>query len=208
MKHLWQKCITLPLLFSIIAAPLQAAPLDLAVQEDLERELAEIQEQITELEGQLKSTTGEKKTLTKKINKLKTEQTRLRLEIKSTTLKLEDLEVKMTETRQAITEKEKKSEELKAELSSLIRSLYHKSRRPLIIELAEGRGLSATFGEMQQYEFLTKKIKDIAREVATVRSELAVKQQTYEADEEDTRELLTLATVQQSSLSSKLAEQS
>lgn len=204
----YTKYVTIFAIIVSILVPRTFVQADLAAQQALEQELAQIQVQINELEAQLSATVGEKKTLSNRIKQLKNEQAALRLKIKQTSLQIEDLQEKMTDTKAAIETNEQKSARLKDELTILLRILYQKNRQPIIVAVARGDGVSAILRETKKYEQLSTQIESLVEKTRAINDALNTEQEIYEAQHEDADRLLKIATVQQSALNGKLAEQS
>ncbi len=190
----------------ILPKPTTAAP-DLAAQQQLEKELQAIETQITELEQQLTATKGEKKTLNNKIKQLKNEQAKLRLQIKATGLKINELDKKLSLTAQSISANKIKIARLKTDLAKLIRLFYQKNQELWLLRLFIDGGISRTFIEIENYKKLSAAINALVQESKILQKELAAQQTTYENQQDDARELLNVANVQQGALQGKLGEQ-
>ncbi len=203
----WQKyTIALLVIFLVFPALTIAAP-DEAARLELEQQLQAIQTQITALEQQLTTTKGEKKTLANKIKQLKHEQERLRLQIKSTNIKLGDLDKKISTTVKAIETNKAKIARLKIDLSKLLRLLNQKDRELFLLKLLIDGGLNEAFAEAVSYQKLSTSIGALVQESRKTEQKLDAQQTTYEEQQDDTRELLNIAKIQQNSLVGKLDEQ-
>jgi membrane-bound lytic murein transglycosylase B len=207
MKKLWQKYIVALLLIFLVFPALTTAQSDADTRQQLEKELQAIENQITELEQQLTTTKGEKKTLANKIKQLKNEQTRLRLQIKATNIKLGDLDKKISTTVKAIDTNKAKIIRLKIDLSKLLRLLHQKDQELFLLRLLIDGGLNEAFAEAANYEKLSTSIGALVQESKMTQQELNTKQTAYEEQQDDSRELLALANIQQNTLNGKLQEQ-
>ncbi len=207
MKQSWQKFILALLVVFLVFPTLVAATPDEDTRLQLEQQLQDIETQITALEQQLKTTTGEKKTLANKIKQLKNEQDRLRLQIKATNIKLGDLDKKISTTVKAIETNEAKIIRLKIDLSKLLRLLNQKDRELFLLGLLVDGGLNEAFAEAANYQKLSTSINSLVQESKKIHQELNTQQTSYEDQQDDSRELLTLAQIQQSTLVGKLQEQ-
>ncbi len=207
MKQFLQKFIAILLLIFLVFPALTAVAIDTDTQQQLEQQLQAIETQISELEQQLTTTKGEKKTLANKIKQLKNEQTRLRLEIKATNIKLGDLDKKISVTVKSIDANKAKIVRLKIDLSKLLRLLHQKDQELFLLRLLIDGGLTEAFAEAANYEKLSTSIGALVQESRIAQQDLNNKQTTYETQQDDSRELLSLAQIQQSSLSEKLQEQ-
>ncbi len=207
IKQIWQKYIVAMSLIFLIFPALTAAAPDPNVQQQLEQQLQAIETQITALEQQLTTTKGAKNTLANKIKQLKTEQTSLRLQIKATNIKLGDLDKKISVTVNAIDANKAKIANLKTDLSKLMRLLYQKDREFFLLHLFISGGLNEAFTEAVNYAKLSAAINTLVQQTKTIQQELNTQQTTYETQQDDTRELLGLAKIQQNTLNGKLQEQ-
>ena len=207
MKKKSQKFIMALLLVFLIFPTITAAAPDPAVQQQLEQELQAIETQITQLEQQLTTTKGEKNTLNNKIKQLKKEQTSLQLQIKATNIKLNDLDKKISVTIKTIETNQDKIARLKTDLAKLIRLLYQKDRELLLLRLFIDGGISQAFTEANNYHKLSMSINSLVQETKKTQKELNNQQVAYEEQQDDARELLSIAKIQQNSLTGKLGEQ-
>jgi membrane-bound lytic murein transglycosylase B len=193
------------LLTSPITTYAQTATTD--TRQQLEQELSAIESQIAELEKQIGVTKGEKQTLANKIKQLKTEETRLRLQIKSTNIKINDLEQKLDITAQAIDANKLKISQLRIELAKLIRALQQKDDNLFLLHLFVENGLSQAFVEATNYARLSISINKLVQQSKSIQQELNTKQVEFEDQQDDAEKLLALARIQQSTLGGKLNEQ-
>ena len=189
----WQKFITGLLLVFLIV------PLSAVATPD-----AEVQQQ---LEQQLSTTKGEKKTLANKIKQLRNEQTRLQLQIKATNIKLNTLDKKITVTVKNIETNTVRIARLKTDLSKLIRLLHQKDQELLLLRLFTEKGISQAFTEVNNYHKLSNSLGSLVQETRKAQQELNTQQTAYEEQQDDARELLSIAKIQQNSLTGKLDEQ-
>ena len=208
MKQFHPKYIAAMLLVFFILPNFTLVASGSDTQQQLEKELQAIESQISELEKQLSVTKGEKKTLTNQINQLKKEQTRLQLQIKATNIKLNNLDKKISITVKSIESNQEKIARLKIDLSKLIRLLYQKDQELLFLRLFIEGGISQAFTETNNYQKLSQSINSLVQETKKTQKELNNQQTAYENQQDDARELLSIAKIQQSSLAGKLGEQS
>ncbi len=198
--------LTILLVFLIFPTLTAAAP-EADTRQQLEQQLQAIEAQISELEQQLTTTKGEKNTLANKIKQLKNEQANLRLQIKATNIKLGDLDKKISTTIKAIDANKAKIARLKIDLSKLLRLLHQKGRELFLLKLLVDGGLSEAFTEMANYQKLSTSIGALVQESKIAQQQLNTQQVAYEEQQDDARELLSIAKIQQNSLTGKLDEQ-
>ena len=202
-----KKIILILLLVFLVLPNLATATLSEDTRQQLEQQLQAIETQISALEQQLSTTKGEKKTLANKIKQLKNEQERLRLQIKSTNIKLGDLDKKISTTVKAIETNKARIARLKIDLAELLRLLNQKDRELFLLKLLIDGGLNEAFAEAANYEKLSTSIGALVQESRIAQQQLNTQQNVYEEQQDDTRELLSIAKIQQNSLSGKLGEQ-
>lgn len=207
MKQFWKKFIMALLLVFLILPISAAAETDAGTRQQLEQQLQTIETQITQLEQQLTTTKGEKNTLANKIKQLKNEQARLRLQIKATNVKLNDLDKKISTTVKAIETNKAKIERLKNDMSKLFRLLHQKDQELFLLKLLIDGGLNEALAEAASYQKLSTSINTLVQEFKSAQRELNTRQTAYEDQQDDTRELLSVAQIQQNTLSGKLQEQ-
>ncbi len=176
-------------------------------QTELQTQLQDIESQISSLQNQLTTTVGEKKTLASKITRLKKEQASLQLQIKATKLRYDGSVKNVTRTAKSIAENELKISRLKKELTDLIRELNQVDQAAFIFGLFKPGGLSEAFAEFENYERLVTSLTVVAKDAEKTRQELATQKTRYLEEQDDARELLAVAAVQQATLGSKLDEQ-
>lgn len=203
MKKIFITLLVICFLFPLLAA---ATP-DEDTRLQLEQQLKDIENQISALEQQLSTTKGEKNTLSNKIKQLKNEQTRLRLEIKATNVKLNDLEKKLTVTALSITATKARIIRLQVDLAKLLRLMHQKDQELFLLRLLIDGGLTEAFAEAANYEKLSTSIGALVQESKVAQKDLSDKQTNYENQQDDTRELLNVAQIQQNTLNGKLQEQ-
>lgn len=207
MKQFWQKLTILLLLIFFIFPTLAIATPEEDTRQQLEQQLQDIEAQITALEQQLTTTKGEKNTLANKIKQLKNQQTSLRLQIKATNVKLNDLDKKISTTVMAIETNKAKIERLKNDMSKLLRLLYQKDQELFLLKLLIDGGLNDALAEAASYQKLSTSINTLVQEFKSAQRELNTQQTNYEDQQDDTRELLSVAQIQQNTLNGKLQEQ-
>ncbi|HOM68287.1 MAG TPA: lytic murein transglycosylase [Candidatus Paceibacterota bacterium] len=176
-------------------------------KEELEQQLAEINRQIAQYEAELKQTQSQKTTLTNKINQLKKEQSKIELQIKSTNLQISQLETKIENTRNSLQATEKQLAEIKNQISQNIQLLDEKEQQPLLITLLSKNNLSDLFFELQSLNSLSDNLTSLLKNLEIIKIEYQEQQQSYEAQQEDAKNLLAIKTLQQKDLSSKANEQ-
>lgn len=174
---------------------------------ELEQELQNIEAQIKQLENELKTTTTQKKQLQAKINQLKKEQSVLVLKIKSTNLTIKKIETNITVTEAAIKTTTQRISSDRVHLATLLRSLREQSDTGFLLPLLEPGGLSQTLDKIQSYETLSINILAILQDLQGAKRDLDKKHLELGEAEEDAKTMLSIQTIQQQALRSKLGEE-
>ena len=130
------------------------------------------------------------------------------MQIKATNIKLGDLDKKISVTIKSIESNQEKIARLKTDLSKLIRLLYQKDQELLLLRLFIEGGISQAFTETNNYQKLSESINSLVQETKKTQKELNNQWVAYEEQQDDARELLNIAKIQQGSLAGKLNEQS
>ncbi len=176
-------------------------------QKQLQEELKKIEAEITKLEGDLSVTKGEKKTLTNKILQLRKEQDKIRLQIDATALRIKDLNGKLVTTAEGIKTTEKKTEDLKENLGTLLRLMYQRNHEAVTFRLILQGRLADAMTEVRNLEKLSDSIGELLDKTRETKLELEKQKEAFAAEEENASELLKLTTAQQTALGGKLTEQ-
>ncbi|HSR89126.1 MAG TPA: hypothetical protein VLK22_01835 [Candidatus Udaeobacter sp.] len=206
-KISWKKYIVALLIIFLIFPSLTVRADDADTRQQLEKQLQDIEAQITALEQQLATTKGEKNTLANKIKQLKNQQDSLRLQIKATNIKLGDLNKKISTTVKSIDAAKAKIKILQADLAKLLRLLNQKSNELFLLKLLVDGGINEAFTELTNYQKLSSSVADLTQKYKDTQQQLSNQQNIYEDQQDDNRQLLNLANIQQSALNGKLQEQ-
>ncbi len=176
-------------------------------KDELEKQLADIEAQINTFEKQLASTQGEKKTLTNAINKLKSQQSSILLQVKSTTLKLNKINTELSKTEKDITTTKSKEERLKIQLGSVLRLLNNKDEQLLVVSLSETRGLAEVAQTIQDYSKIFFTLASLTNQTKALQDSLQKQQVAYQDQQDDAEQLIKIKNAQQQELLNKLSEQ-
>lgn len=213
------KNIVLPAIFLISAVfaaifPVQAAepvPLDpttAETQEQLQNQLKEIERQIAELEQQLKTATTEKNTLAGQLKQLKTEQSKINLEIQSTNFLIGDLADKIDQTAQSIDLSEARMQKLREQISQALLEVYQRDKTSFVATLASEQGLTGFFKEVDDFKALSQSLSGSLREVRQLKVDLEDQEKEFQDRKQSAQGLLELRASQQRDLNGKITAQS
>ncbi len=183
-------------------------PIDkIAEQTELQRQLQELQGQIDDLQKQLSQTTAQKNTLANKIKALKKQQDVLNLQIKSTNLQVAELSGKISSTENSINQNIKKSNNLKAQMASVIRVINQNDDSPFVFTVVSKKNLSEVFGVYQDFVQLNKGLSDIVNQIKVTNTQLETDKQDLSDKQEEAKNLLAIKSLQQVQLTSSVSEQ-
>jgi len=175
-------------------------------QDQLEKELKDIERQIEQYSKELATTQGQKTTLANKIKKLKTKQKTLSLQIQATTLKISNLTKKITATENKIKITLDKEKELNESIAETLRAINIADDN-ISLKLLVVTSISDIFDEIHGYITLTDALRNLRRQNADTRDQLNKDQNKLEDQKGDATDLLQLSTVQQQELKGTLTEQ-
>lgn len=195
--------LTLPVLARAQIASVPSQP----SRDALEQQLADIEKQITQLEDDLKTTKTQKNQLQAKIKQLKTQAAVLQLKIKSTNLKIKTIEAKIDVTKTAIKTTSQKIDADRTHLAYLLRLLYQQNDANLFLTLLETNGLIKMLDEIQNSETLSKNILSLMQDLQNAKQVLDKKHADLGIQQDDAKQVLSIQTIQQQALTSKLGEE-
>ncbi len=182
-------------------------PAHTETREDLEQQLSALENQITAYEKELQQTGSQKKSLQQKIKQLKTEQSQLKLQIKSTELTITSLDNKINATETKITAAITRQKTLHDDIAHILRNMHVKDNEILLETLSSDKGLGALFIESENYNRLALQLQGLVQLSKTNQKILAEQKQNFADQQSDAENLLSIKTLQQSSLIGKLSEQ-
>ncbi len=180
----------------------------IAAQQELQRQLDELQNQINLLQGQLTQTQAEKNTLNNKIKQLKKQQSVLNLQIQATTLQIAELDNQITVTETSINQNLSRSENLKKQIGNLLRQVNEQDSYPFLYVVVSKQNLSDVFSESENYSQTSKALAAVLQQIREANQQLAKDKQQFEEQQQDAQNLLSVKTLQQTELNGKVGEQS
>lgn len=176
-------------------------------EDELKKELAEIEKLIAEQERELGQIVGEKKTLTNQINALKKEQSLLQNQIKSTSTKVRQIDGQLNETSLTIDETNNKINENLGRLSEIVRELNILERRSFIEVIMGTDSLSDALGEMENLNIMMKSLDEVAGEMKDLKSNLDTQIVILEDQQAQAKNLLSIQSLQESQYDVKVSAQ-
>lgn len=177
-------------------------------QEELQRELQEIERQISEQQQQLSQIKGEKQTVQTRLSQLKAEQNALKLQMRSTSLRVQDLDGKIEQTEESISATAQKIADLKLQIAGVIREINENDRQSLGIIIFANKSLSEGLDHLKQLQDLSSRLAQTRKSMRGFKEELKDKQGVLEGQYEESQNLLAIQGLQQSEFNSKVQEQS
>jgi peptidoglycan hydrolase CwlO-like protein len=176
------------------------------IQNDLERQLQDIQAQIDIYSKELGKAQSQKKTLINKIKQLQTKQKALQLQIKETSLKLTALEDKIGVVEKNIGVNLIKEEKLNAEITATLREINQVDNN-FIVALVTADGFAAFLNQIREYSEITNELTSLRAETRNIRAKLEDQQNVLEDQKDQTSNLLKIKSIQQNDLLGTLKEQ-
>lgn len=177
-------------------------------QEELQKELQEIERQISEQQQQLSQIKGEKQTVQTRLSQLKAEQNALKLQMRSTSLRVQDLDGKIEQTEKSIDETVQKIADLKLQLASVIREINENDHQSISVIIFANKSLSEGLDHLKELQDLSSRLAQTRKSMRGFKEELKDKQMVLESQHEESQNLLAIQGLQQSEFSSKVQEQS
>jgi hypothetical protein len=179
-----------------------------AEQEELQRQLKDIEAQIAQYQQELEGIKGEKRTLQNKINQLKKQQSTLNLQIKVTNLKIKELGGQMDITQTAIENSLATMDQLRQQMAQLIRAINEQEELPLLYTFLANDNLSDIFDELDKHFRIFDSLGNLLDQTRKLKGQLDGQMQTLDQQQEDAQNLLSVKTLQQQQLISSMDEQS
>lgn len=176
-------------------------------REQLESQLRDIEDQIAAFEKELAVTKTEKQRLTTAIQKLKKEQSILKLQVQSTTILINDLTSKITKTEKAIKENTLRLTELQKQLAELLK-LMNQISDNIVLTIFSAKSLSEAYVEYKNYTKVSQAIVRLTSETEKTRSELGEARTNLNDQQDEAEKLLSIKAAQQETLVERLSEES
>ncbi len=177
-------------------------------QEELQRQLKEIEAQIAQYQQELEGIKGEKSTLQNKINQLKKQQSTLNLQIKVTNLRIKELGGRMDNTQTAIEDSLTTIDQLQQQMARLIRLINEQEELPILYTFFANDNLSDIFGELDQHFQIFDSLGNLLDQTRKLKTQLDGQMQTLDQQQDDAQNLLSVKTLQQQQLAGSMDEQS
>lgn len=176
-------------------------------RQELEQELAEIQQQIDAINVDLAKTQAEKRTLQNRINYLRSEQSKLTLQIESTSLLVDDYENKMERSVQSIEEANERIDVLENEIGALLWEMYQENERPLFEVFITDGGFTQYYETLRDVSRISGQVSEILVDLQERKTFLEQRIGELDVFIGETQALLELQSLQRAELSSKTSEQ-
>ncbi|OIP77419.1 MAG: hypothetical protein CO002_03035 [Candidatus Portnoybacteria bacterium CG_4_8_14_3_um_filter_44_10] len=177
-------------------------------QEELQRQLGEIEAQIAQYQQELQSVRGEKSTLQNKINQLKKQQSTLNLQIKVTSLRIKELGNQMDNTQVIIEDSMVTIDQLRQQMAQLIRAINEQEELPILYAFFANDNLSDIFDDMDKHFQIFDSLGSLLDQTRKLKTQLDGQMQTLDQQQEDAQNLLSVKSLQQQQLAGSMNEQS
>lgn len=204
-----RKIIIITIISALIGAvlPFQATVVQSQTKDELKQELAEIEKQIAAYEQELNSTRAEKQTLNSKIKQLKSEQTKIQLEIHAGNLRMDELGQELENTKQAIVIATDKISDYKIETADLLRALHQQDGTSLLEIVVGSDSLTEIMNQMENLEILSENVTEKSHQMKTAKEELADKEIALGEQQEEISRMLAMQTLRAQEFQSRVSEQ-
>lgn len=194
----------------IVAAAIPSANAQLQQQDEktqLERELADIENQIAAYQRELQAIKGEKSTLQNKINGLKKQQAVLGAQIRATNLQIVDNANKITEIQSTIDRNLARIQELKEQLAEFIWLTHELDNVPLLYAILAKNNLSEVLSEVVYYSEVSEGLGEILKQTKEFNRQLAQDKQLLEEKQDEAHNLIAIQSLQKEQLAGTASEQ-
>ena len=204
-----RKIIVITIISALIGAvlPFSGELAHSQTQDELKQELADIERQIAAYEQELSNARAEKQTLNNKIKQLKGEQSKIQLEIHAGNLRMDQLGDELSVTEQGIAAATDKLSDFKAEAADLLRALHQQDGTSILEILVGANNLTEAMREMDNLIVLSEDVNTMAVQMKAAKEELADKQETLEAQQDEVSQMLAVQALRVQEYQSKVSEQ-
>jgi membrane-bound lytic murein transglycosylase B len=165
-------------------------------QEECKAILKQYEEEIAKYEVDINKTQKEKDTLSNKISILKNQIKKLELQISQSNLMVKDLTLQLKDTEGSIEKNSLKIEKKKANLSSILRSIYEEDQKSLVEVLLSENQLSGFFDNLMNLENLNYRNKDFLKEIKNLKNYLEDQKDSLDKEKQDLQSLLEMQQLQ------------
>lgn len=176
-------------------------------REQLEADLAELEELISQYEHDISKTESEKKTLQNEIYVLKQKISMLNTQISQSNIMIKDLSYQIEDTEDSIEQTTLDIYDSKSQLSDILQQIYEKDRKSLLeIMLAEVE-ISDFFEDLTALEALNAKGKELLSEIKDLKVSLEEQKTALDGEKDELETVVALKTYQkQQSESAQVAK--
>jgi len=204
----------LALIFSILISLAPVKPNALAITADeqaqLQQQLKEIESQIAQYQKDLNGIKGEKNTLQNKISQLQKQQASLNLQIQAASIQISELGSRISKTQDAISDNKSKSEELKEKIGQSIQLMREQDDAPLpplLLVLLTKNNLSEAASAFEGYAQISNGLKEMLNNAKDINNQLNQQQQNLSGQQNDTKNFLSIQSLQRQSLYESTSQQ-
>lgn len=204
-----RKIIVITILSALIGAvlPFHATVVQSQTKDELRQELVDIEKQIAAYEQELNGARAEKQTLTNKIKRLKSEQSKIQLEIHAGNLRMDELGQELNNTQEAITIATTKIADYKIETADLLRGLHQQDGISLLEVVVGADSLTEIMNQMENLQVLSEEVTEKSKDMRSAKEELAEKEQALEAQQEEISQMIAMQVLRASEYQARVSEQ-
>lgn len=154
----------------------------------LEQQLNALEQEISQIEGSITTTQKQKQTLQNQISLLKAKIKKIDLQVAQSNAIIGDLKSQIVDTGVSIKKTNSEIDTKKAQLSSLLMSIYREDKKGVVEVVLTGATLSSFFSNLQALESLQARNRDLLSstiELSGYLQDQKIKLETEKIDEEN-----------------------
>jgi membrane-bound lytic murein transglycosylase B len=179
----------------------------LGQQAELQKQLQELEAQIKQYQLDLKNIQGQKNTLQNKISQLGKQKSTLELQLKSTDLQLDNLDLQLNSAKMSIEKNQGKSEDIKAEMSEMIRIIYENDNYPWLYAIIQTGSLANIFTEIANNEQIMNDLAILLEQNQQIKIKLAETEEILNQKIDEVKNLKSIQDLQVQNLALNVSEQ-
>ncbi len=209
MRTCYSKLISVFLLISVLLLPIFFTRAQTSEEERdvLEKELLELEEEISQYEGDITKTQAEKKTLQNEIYILRNKIEKLDLQIYQGNVMIKDLGYQIVDTQSSIEITSLNIDDSKEKLAQLLQLVYEQEQKTMVEILLTEERISDFFDDLQAFEALSHKNKEILQEIRSMKVSLQEQEESLTEEKDDIENTVAIQILQKSSSQTNKEEQ-
>lgn len=176
-------------------------------QDQLQQQLAAIEQEIAQYEQQLSGVQSQKNTLNNKIKQLNLQKSKIQAQIQATNLNIQNIGEQIDATNTQIDEVSSHIDGLRQKIAALIPDIYDQDQQSAVEMLLSNDGLVGFYSELDSYEQINKNLKSLLDDLNTQNQELKSQQDQLNSQQDQQRSFLNIQSLQNQQLASTISDQ-